>query len=104
MFSLLRIFKKNRESEFFSMIFFLDYLNTVLFFNLQKGNYNDALHRYSYTLKKFPKDPSELAIMPDNVKAIIEMKFNLLLNLARCHRKLEVISNRNYNYSLEGLF
>ena len=29
--------------------------------------------------------------MPDNVKAIIEMKFNLLLNLARCHRKLEVI-------------
>jgi ankyrin repeat protein len=56
----------------------------------RKGSYLDALHRYSYTLKKFPKDPSELAILPDNVKAIIEMKFNLLLNLARCHRKLQV--------------
>ena len=56
----------------------------------QKGSFLDALHRYSYTLKKFPKDPSELAILPDNVKAIIEMKFNLLLNLARCHRKLQV--------------
>ena len=50
----------------------------------------DALHRYSYTLKKFPKDPNELAVTPDNIKAVIEMKFNLLLNLARCHRKLEV--------------
>jgi hypothetical protein len=28
-------------------------------------------------------------VTPDNVKAVIEMKFNLLLNLARCHRKLE---------------
>lgn len=54
----------------------------------RKGNYIEALHRYSYTLKKFPRDPSELAVLPENVKAIVEMKFNLLLNLARCHRKL----------------
>lgn len=31
-------------------------------------------------------------MQPNNIKAIIEMKFNLLLNLARCHRKLEVSS------------
>lgn len=55
----------------------------------RKACYDDALHRYSYTLKKFPKNPSELAILPENVKAIVEMKFNLLLNLARCHRKLQ---------------
>jgi len=58
----------------------------------RKGSYLDAMHRYSYTLKKFPKDPSELAILPENVKAIVEMKFNLMLNLARCHRKLQVCS------------
>ena len=28
-------------------------------------------------------------MLPENVMAIIEMKFNLLLNLARCHRKLQ---------------
>ncbi|CAF0926663.1 unnamed protein product [Brachionus calyciflorus] len=62
----------------------------------RKGCYEDALHRYSYTLKKFPKDPNELAVMPENVKAIIEMKFNLLLNLSRCYRKLH-----NYECSID---
>ncbi|RMZ96171.1 TANC2-like isoform X2 [Brachionus plicatilis] len=57
----------------------------------QKGCYDDALHRYSYTLKKFPKDPTELAVNADNVKAILEMKFNLLLNLSRCYRKLQIL-------------
>ncbi|RMZ96173.1 TANC2 isoform X5 [Brachionus plicatilis] len=54
---------------------------------------DDALHRYSYTLKKFPKDPTELAVNADNVKAILEMKFNILLNLSRCYRKLQ---NKTY--------
>jgi tetratricopeptide (TPR) repeat protein len=54
----------------------------------RKGSYIEALHRYSYTLKKFPRDAGELAVLPENVGAIVEMKFNLLLNLARCHRKL----------------
>ncbi len=70
----------------------LTYLN--VFKRLKKGSYLEALHRYSYTLKKFPKDPNELAILPENVKAIVEMKFNLLLNLARCHRKLQVIKTQ----------
>lgn len=47
------------------------------------------MHRYSYTLKKFPRDANELAILSDNTKAISEMRFNLTLNLARCYRKLE---------------
>ncbi len=44
---------------------------------------------YSHTLKKIPTDAKVIASMPDDLKVINEMRFNLTLNLARCHRKLE---------------
>ena len=47
--------------------------------------------RYSYALKKFPKDS-----YASEVKAFRELHYNLLLSLCRCKRKLGV-SNPFYS-------
>ena len=47
--------------------------------------------RYSYALKKFPKDSYS-----SEVKAFRELHYNLLLSLCRCKRKLGV-SNPFYS-------
>jgi tetratricopeptide (TPR) repeat protein len=52
----------------------------------RKHCYMEAHARYAYTLKKFPVDTKNLTIEQEAIK---EMKFNLLLNSARCNRKLE---------------
>lgn len=71
----------------------------------------DALHRYTYALKKFPNQntlnlPTQMQqqkfhFQTDSFylnveQTLIEFKFNLYLNLSRCQRKLN-----NYENSIE---
>ena len=52
---------------------------------LQKNRIREAAQRYQYALKKFPnEDPVE------DTRTFKDLKLNLLLNLSRCKRKLNV--------------
>ena len=52
---------------------------------LQKNRVREAAQRYNYALKKFPKDG-----LGEEGRTFREVKVNLLLNLSRCKRKLNV--------------
>jgi len=52
---------------------------------LQKARVKEAGMRYSYALKKFPKDS-----YASEVQSFIDLHYNLLLSLSRCKRKLGV--------------
>jgi len=60
-------------------------MSYILYLILQKGRIKDAAQRYQYALKKFPKDAYS-----DEYKTFREIKLNLMLNLSRCRRKLNV--------------
>ena len=51
----------------------------------KKNRIKDAAHRYQYALKKFPRDG-----FGEDVRTFRELKVNLLLNLSRCKRKINV--------------
>ena len=61
---------------------------------LQKNRIKDAAHRYQYALKKFPKEG-----FGEDVRTFKELKVNLLLNLSRCKRKMNVSQSLNYRIS-----
>ena len=54
----------------------------------RKNRIKDAAHRYHYALKKFPR-MSDLSAGTEE-RTFTQLKVNLLLNLSRCKRKLNV--------------
>ena len=54
----------------------------------RKNRIKDAAHRYHYALKKFPRT-SDLSAGTEE-RTFTQLKVNLLLNLSRCKRKLNV--------------
>jgi len=57
---------------------------------LQKNRIRDAAYRYQYALKKLPGAGRENSIEYVAADVYTELQVNLLLNLARCKRKLNV--------------
>ena len=70
--------------------------NSLAVSPFQKNQYKDAAYRFSYALKKFPTDASDQ--FAGNFRS---MKYNCLMNLAKCKRKLEV--NDDLHVSLDRL-
>jgi hypothetical protein len=54
-------------------------------FCFQKNRTKEAAQRYQYALKKFPQED-----FGDDYKTFKEVKLNLMLNLSRCKRKMNV--------------
>lgn len=64
---------------------YLNLFNCVMLLCLQKNRIREAAQRYQYALKKFPNEnPVE------DTRTFKDLKLNLLLNLSRCKRKLNV--------------
>ena len=51
----------------------------------QKEKWREACHKYQCALKKYPTEA-----FGDEIRTFKELKVNLLLNVSRCKRKLEV--------------
>ncbi len=70
-----------------------DYLLNSLYdycsFLNQKNQYKDAAYRFSYALKKLPIDTDQLTT-DQFIPNFRMMKYNCLMNLAKCKRKLDV--------------
>ena len=52
---------------------------------LQKEKWREACHKYQCAIKKFPSEG-----FGEDIRTFKELKVNLLLNVSRCKRKLEV--------------
>ena len=57
---------------------------------LQRNRIRDAAYRYQYALKKLPATGHENATDPASIEIYAELQVNLMLNLSRCKRKLNV--------------
>lgn len=69
---------------------------------LQKGRIEEAEHRYNYALKKATPSTAD----EDN-NQLHELRFQILLNLSRCRRKMDVSAvfcKQFRNKSLKTLF
>lgn len=72
----------------------------------RKNRPSEAAHRYQYALKKINplisdeglSSPTTQPVPQEHVSAFVQLKTNLLLNLSRCKRKLNVsmIINKLY--------
>lgn len=61
----------------------------------RKNRLQDASHRYAYALKKIPDNVSSTATdeadeESAHVATYEQLKFNFLINLSRCKRKMNV--------------
>lgn len=58
---------------------------------LQKNRIRDAAYRYQYALKKLPIAGRENTADCVGIDVYAELQVNMMLNLSRCKRKLNVI-------------
>lgn len=57
---------------------------------MQKNRVRDAAYRYQYALKKLPTAGRDNATDSASLDVYAELQVNLMLNLSRCKRKLNV--------------
>jgi len=57
---------------------------------VQKNRIRDSAYRYQYALKKLPVAGRENAVDCIDTDVYAELQVNLMLNLSRCKRKLNV--------------
>lgn len=77
------------QKHIFSLILRLILLNKLLEDGntlYRKNRLQEASHRYQYALKKIPVPEQQI----ENAGTFQQLKFNFLLNLSRCKRKMDV--------------
>lgn len=89
---IFSVIRQNRAVviKFYARVTLSCLIAIVKWCSLQKNRIRDAAYRYQYALKKLPVTGRENTSDCVSLDVYAELQVNLMLNLSRCKRKLNV--------------